>query len=220
MSNHFLSVGTLLVGALACSASIPGRSSPQPVLPAPGEGGSRSAREFGVRPENAPEANREALQKAIDWASTCGGEVRLEPSAEPYRVSSGLVLRQNASLVGVHGPVGRGTKHPSKAQPVGSVLAIEDSSGPFLTVETATQVRGLQFWYPRQTLSDPQAVVAYPPTIQVSQTKSVWGVTLSNLTFYGEYVAMDFNANEKVRVRADSLRALLRLPLERRIHPH
>lgn len=197
MANHSLCVGALVVGALAGSVWIPG-AAPQPLQSAaPGEAGSRSVREFGVRPENTPQANREALQKAIDWASGCGGEVRVEPSAEPYRVASGLVLRQNASLVGVQGPVGRGTKHPTKAQPVGSVLAIEDAAAPFLTVETATQVRGIQFWYPRQTLSDPKAVVAYPPTIQVSQTKPVWGVTLSNLTFYGEYMAMDFNASEK-----------------------
>ncbi|MEK6700638.1 MAG: hypothetical protein AABZ53_00085 [Planctomycetota bacterium] len=197
MANHSLKVGALLVCFAASAAWLPGPSGPAPVQQGVDESGSRSVREFGVRTENTPEANRAALQKAIDWASSCGGEVRVEPSAEPYRVASGLVLRQNASLVGVHGPVGRGTKHPTKAQPVGSVLAIEDSAGPFLTVETATQVRGLQFWYPKQTLSDPKAVIAYPPTIQVSQAKPVWGVTLSCLTFYGEYMAMDFNASER-----------------------
>jgi len=56
-------------------------------------------------------------------------------------------------------------------------------------------LRGLQFWYPAQTLDEPQRVIAYPPTIRVSQTSQAHGVTLSNLTFYGEYTAMDFNAN-------------------------
>jgi hypothetical protein len=37
-------------------------------------------------------------------------------------------------------------------------------------------------------------VIVYPPTIRVSQTSHAQGVTLSKLTFYGEYLAMDFNA--------------------------
>jgi hypothetical protein len=61
-------------------------------------------------------------------------------------------------------------------------------------VESATQVRGVQFWYPNQTLTDPAKIVKYPATIQVSKAKPVAGVTLSCLTFFGEYLAMDFNA--------------------------
>jgi hypothetical protein len=121
----------------------------------------------------------------------------LEPTDEPYPVEGGLVLRMNVSILGVHGPVGRGTRHPNRSQPVGSVFRIEDEAKPFLTVEGATQIRGIQFWYPRQTLDDPAQVIAYPPTIQVSQTQSVQGVTLSSLTFYGEYMAMDFNADRR-----------------------
>jgi hypothetical protein len=90
--------------------------------------------------------------------------------------------------------VGRGTRHPDKVQPVGSVFAITDETAPFLTVENATQIRGIQFWYPQQTLSDPDAIIPYPATIQVSQEKGAQGVTLSCLTFYGEYLAMDFAA--------------------------
>jgi hypothetical protein len=94
----------------------------------------------------------------------------------------------------VHGPVGRGTRHPDKRQPVGSVFSIEDESAPFITVEGATQLRGLQFWYPKQTMNDPEKIIKYPPTIQGSKQKAAQGVTLSSLTFYGEYIAMDFNA--------------------------
>lgn len=154
----------------------------------------RSIRDFGVTPTNTAAANREALQRAIDWAASQGAGLWVEPSDEPYPVESGLILRQNASLVGVHGPVGRGTRHPTRPQPVGSVFRIEDDRAPFLTVEGATQVRGVQFWYARQTLDDPAKVIAYPPTIQVSKTRSAQGVTLSSLTFYGEYVAMDFRS--------------------------
>jgi hypothetical protein len=101
-------------------------------------------------------------------------------------------------LVGAHGPVGRGTTHPKKAQPVGSVIATEDEREVLLTVEHATQLRGIQFWYPAQSTSDPARVVAYPPTIQASRTRSAQGVTLSSLTFYGEYIAMDFNCSREV----------------------
>src|SRR5437867_1749704 len=155
----------------------------------------KSIRDFGVMPENPPELNKSNLQKAIDWASAHGAALYVEPDDEPYPVAGGLVLRTNASLIGAHGPVGRGTKHLTKAQPVGSVIAIEDENDPLLIVEGATQVRGIQFWYPNQTLSDPERVVAYPPTIQASRTASAQGVTLSCLTFYGEYLAMDFNCS-------------------------
>ncbi|HAM70378.1 MAG TPA: hypothetical protein DCM86_01895 [Verrucomicrobiales bacterium] len=177
----------LLLAALAGLA--PGADASPPQSP-----GVRSLLEFGVTVTNSPEANREALQRAIDWASPRGGEIFVDPTDEPYPMAAGLLLRQNVSLVGVHGPVGRGTRHPTKPQPVGSVFRIDDSKAPFLTVEGATQVRGLQFWYPSQTLDDPARILPYPPTIQVSKQRSAQGVTLSCLTFYGEFIAMDFNA--------------------------
>jgi hypothetical protein len=61
-------------------------------------------------------------------------------------------------------------------------------------METGTQIKGIQFWYPEQTLRDPKAIIPYPATIQTSKTSSTQGVYLSCLTFYGEYLAMDFNA--------------------------
>lgn len=90
---------------------------------------NRSIQEFGVRPGNAAAENAAALQKVIDWASPRGGALFVEPVDEPYAVDSGVVLRRNVSLVGVHGPVGRGTCHPDKPQPVGSVFAIEHCYG-------------------------------------------------------------------------------------------
>ena len=154
----------------------------------------RSLREAGLSPTNTPAANKEILQKAIDEASRSGAALFLDPTDEPYPVAAGVTLKMNVSIIGAHGPVGRGTRHPEKRQPVGSVFSIEDESAPFITVEGATQLRGLQFWYPKQTLSDPEKIIKYPPTIQVSKTKAAQGVTLSSLTFYGEYIAMDFNA--------------------------
>ena len=158
----------------------------------------KSIRDFGVVPANAPDVNKANLQKAMDWASPRGAALYVEPDAEPYRLTGGVVLRMNVSLIGAHGPVGRGTKHPTKSQPVGSVIATEDENEPLLIAEHATQVRGIQFWYPKQTLADPGKIIPYPPTIQASRTNTAQGVTLSCLTFYGEYVAMDFNCSPTV----------------------
>ena len=157
----------------------------------------KSIREFGVLPENSEEVNKANLQKAIDWAAFSGAALFVEPLEEPYPVSSGIILKKNVSLIGVQGPVPRGTKHPSKPQPVGSVFAIRDTQNPFITVESSTQIRGIQFWYPEQSITDPSKVIAYPATIQVSKTKNTEGVTLRDLTFYGEYLAMDFNASKQ-----------------------
>lgn len=156
---------------------------------------NRSIQEFGVMPGHTATENTRALQMAIDWASPRGAALFVEPSELPYPVSGGLLLKSNVSLVGVHGPVGRGTRHPDAPHPVGSVLAVEDKTRPLLTVENATQVRGLQFWYPRQTAHDAGRIIEYPPTIQVSREHGAQGVTLSCLTFYGEYLAMDFQAS-------------------------
>jgi hypothetical protein len=157
----------------------------------------KSIRSFGVLPENSAEVNKTNLQMAIDWAANSGTALFVEPSEDPYEIESGLVLKKNVSLVGMHGPVPRGTKHSSKKQPVGSVFAIRDTSSPFITVESSTQIKGIQFWYPEQSITDPSKIIAYPPTIQVSKTTNAEGITLSNLTFYGEYMAMDFNASQQ-----------------------
>lgn len=153
-----------------------------------------SIQKFDVKPGNSAAINKINLQKAIDWATTSGAALYVEPSEEPYFVDGGLVLKKNVSLVGVHGPTHRGTVHATKKQPVGSVLAITDKENAFITVETGTQIKGIQFWYPEQTIKDPAAIIPYKATIQVSQTNRAQGVFLSCLTFYGEYLAFDFNA--------------------------
>jgi hypothetical protein len=155
----------------------------------------KSIRDFGVSPANSGAVNTANLQKAIDWAEPRGAALYVEPSEEPYPVDGGLTLKMNVSLIGAHGPTGRGTRHPQKPQPVGSVFRIEDDSHPFLTVEGASRIEGVQFWYPAQTMDDPSKIIEYPATIQASQTKAAQGVTLRDLTFYGEFLAMDFNSN-------------------------
>lgn len=156
--------------------------------------GMRSIRAYGVLPDNAPEVNRANLQRAIDEASHSGSALFVEPVEGGYPVATGLVLKKNVSLIGVHGPTGRGTV--SQGRPTGSLFVITDTIHPFITVESATQLRGIQFWYPEQTWTDPTKIIPYKPTIRMSAENSVQGVTLSCLTFYGEYMAMDFRSPE------------------------
>ncbi|RED94969.1 hypothetical protein [Marinoscillum furvescens] len=154
-----------------------------------------SIQDFGVLPDNSPEVNKTNLQKAIDWASPRGAALWVEPADKPYAVAGGLVLKDNVSLIGVHGPTPRATVHPEDKVPVGSVFAITDEENAFLTVKTSTQIKGIQFWYPNQTITDPNAIIAYPPTIKVAQDQRVEGVFLSCLSFYGEYLPFDFTAS-------------------------
>jgi hypothetical protein len=176
-------------GAAVCNAA--------PVAAPGGIAGLRPAGDFGLKSSNTPARNKTALQSAIDWAAEIGGTVLIEPTDEPCAVESGLQLRMNASLAGLSTTVPRGTRHPSKPQPVGSVLRIEDAQKPFITVEAATQIAGIQFWYPEQTLLEPSKVIEYPPTISSDKFKLVQGVTMQDLTFFGEYQAFDFKAGRK-----------------------
>lgn len=166
-------------------------------LPLSAQSPGKSIRDFNVLPTNDGATNKTNFQKAIDWASAIGGALLVDPSDEPYTIESGIVLKKNVSIIGVHGPVPRGTRNQAKKSPVGSVFRITDDKDAFITVESATQIRGVQFWYSEQELKDSSKIIRYPPTIQVSKTSKTEGVTLTNLTFYGEYVAMDFNAERK-----------------------
>ena len=156
--------------------------------------GFLSVRAVGVLPGNSPRENRERLQSAIDSMSALGGVLYVEPAEGGYPMEGGLVLRRNVTLLGAHGPTGRGTALPDRSGPTGSLFVIRDRQHPFLTVESATQVRGIQFYYPEQTWNDPGRIIAYPTTIRLAPDEAVQGVTLSQLTFYGEYMAMDFRA--------------------------
>ena len=153
-----------------------------------------SVQAFDVLPTNTAAENKVRLQNAIDWASDRGAALWVEPVEGGYPMQSGITLKKNVSLLGVHGPTGRGTVKDGK--PTGSLFVITDASHPFITVQSATQIKGCQFYYPEQGFNDASKIVKYPPTIQVSQDQAVHGVTLQNLTFYGCYFAMDFRAQQ------------------------
>lgn len=112
-----------------------------------------SIQEFDVNPGNSPAINKINLQKAIDWASASGSALLVEPSGVPYAIDGGIILKKNVSLIGVHGPTPRGTTHPTKKQPVGSVFQITDKENVFITVESGTQIKGIQFWYPARNIA-------------------------------------------------------------------
>lgn len=157
--------------------------------------GIASIQDFGVLPGNSAQVNKVNLQKAIDWASASGSALFVTPAQGGYEVASGIVLKQNVNLIGVHGPLGRGSKNPDAQGPTGSLFVIRDTEAPFISVESSTSIRGIQFWYPEQELKDSSKVVEYPATIQMSRDmKIVECVTLEALSFYGEYTAMDFRS--------------------------
>jgi hypothetical protein len=161
-----------------------------------GIGTIRTGASFGLRSDRSASANRKSLQSAFDWATDIGGLILIEPTEKPYPVESGLVLRQNVSMIGAQSAVPRSTSHSKRRHPVGSVFCIESEDKPFITVESSTQLRGLQFWYPNQTRTDPAKIVEYPATIRTDPTKSVFGVSLVDLTFLGEFITFDFNSSK------------------------
>lgn len=155
--------------------------------------GMKSIRDFGVSSKNSPQENAKRLQSAIDEMSGKGGAIFVEPDSDGYPMSGGILLRKNVSLIGVNGPVGRGT-NGGRGNPVGSVFKIYDMERPFISVQSATQIRGIQFFYPNQDIKNPKNIIEYPPTIVRDKSESVMGVTLSCLTFFGEFCAMDFTS--------------------------
>lgn len=157
-----------------------------------------SIQEYGVLPGNTAEQNKVALQNAIDQASAAGIGLYVTPCENGYKCDGGILLKKNVSLIGASGPSSRGTCNPAGDGPTGSLFVITDKTKPFLTVESATRVSGIQFYYPEQTYEKGADIVGYPPTIQMSGTLSPQGVTLTDLCFYGEYTAMDFCSNEYV----------------------
>ena len=161
------------------------------------QSGIVSIQKFGVLPSNSAHQNKINLQKAIDWATASGSALFVDPVQGGYEVESGLLLRRNVNLIGVHGPLGRGSKNPDAQGPTGSLFVIRDANAPFISVESSTSIKGIQFWYPEQELKDPAKVIEYPATIKMaSEPGVVECVTLESLSFYGEYTAMDFRSGE------------------------
>lgn len=196
--NKIALLMVIALAALSCTKIIREEYTIYQEVPVETEDGDKlfaySIQAFEVLPTNSPAENKVRLQNAIDWASSRGAALWVEPVEGGYPVQSGIVLKKNVSLLGVHGPTGRGTVKDGK--PTGSLFVITDKTHPFITVQSASQIKGCQFYYPEQGFNDASKIVEYPPTIQVSQDQAVHGVTLQNLTFYGSYFSMDFRAKQ------------------------
>ena len=93
-----------------------------------------SIQEFGVLPTNSAAVNRVNLQKAIDSAQVAGLALYVSPVENGYPMDGGLVLKRNVSLVGAHGPTGRGTANADRSGPTGSLFVIRDRENVFLSV--------------------------------------------------------------------------------------
>lgn len=155
-----------------------------------------SIQEFGVLPTNTAAQNTVALQEAIEEASKSGLALYVTPTENGYPINGGLHLRRNVTLIGAQGPTGRGTANADRTGPTGSLFVIRDKENVFMTVTSATRVEGIQFYYPDQAWRSEEAnkIIEYPPTIQISHEEGGQGMTLRDLTFYGEFFAMDFRA--------------------------
>jgi len=153
-----------------------------------------SIQEYGVLPTNSASVNKTNLQKAIDAASKSGMALYVTPCENGYPCDGGIVLKTGVTLIGSHGPTGRGTRNAKGNGPTGSLFVIKDRSNAFISVNSSTRVQGIQFYYPEQTNTNGAAIIAYKPTIKVAGSAD--DVTIKNLSFYGEYIAMDFRAEE------------------------
>jgi len=151
-----------------------------------------SIQEYGVLASNSADKNKTALQKAIDEASKTGTALYVTPVNGGYKCATGVVLKKNVVLIGAQGPTGRGTT--TGTQPTGSLFVISDNNNPFITVESGTKIQGIQFYYPDQNYTNGSKIIEYKPTIAVSESSDVDGAVLKDLSFYGEYFAMDFEA--------------------------
>jgi len=148
---------------------------------------------FGVKTTNPASVNTTNMQLAINWAASRGRALYVPATDKGYPMNGGLILKKNVSLIGTHSPTaGNGTVSEKKDHPVGSTFVITDTENAFMYLESATQISGIQFYYPNQGYKKAEDIIEYPPTLKLSQTSGPQGVTLTDLSFYGEYTTMDF----------------------------
>lgn len=147
-----------------------------------------SLEEYGVLPGNSAAENKANLQKAIDWASSSGAALYLPPVKGGYPMAGGIDLCRGVSIIGSSSSAGCF----DGVSVCGSVFVISDRENVFMYLESASRLAGLQFYYPEQAVSDPSEIIKYPPTLKLSPTRTSQGVTLTDLSFCGEYETMDF----------------------------
>jgi hypothetical protein len=144
--------------------------------------------EMGVLPENSAITNKTNLQQAIFKAKALGRALYLPPAENGYPIKGTITLSSGVSIFGSQEVSGSA----EEGNLVGSIFRIEDGTSVFMKLESATRLSGLHFYYPGQTFDNPAQISRFAPTLQLSSEKPAQGVTLTDLTFYGEYTTMDF----------------------------
>src|SRR3546814_13590086 len=87
----------------------------------------KSIQDFGVLPTNEASVNARNLQKAIDWATSRGATLYVEPAEITYPIDGGIILKKNVSLVGANGPTQRAPRHPEAKRPARRMFAIRET---------------------------------------------------------------------------------------------
>ncbi len=131
-------------------------------------------KDFGAKGDGKTDATP-SFQKALDNASKYGGIVYIGPGI--YRLNGTLTIPRGVTLQGVwEGP------HDAELDKGTTLLAYagrnNESSVPFIRLETDSTIEGVTIFYPEQNVSD---IRPYPWTIQGSGTHlNVIDVTIAN----------------------------------------
>lgn len=134
-----------------------------------------TVQQYGVKADNSAADNARALQKAIDEAAKMAASVYVTPCRDGYKCDGGIVLRKGVTLFGAN-----------------SAFIVNDNGKPFISMESSSCLQGLRFIYPQQATDKPVDIKEYSPTVTLSGDADADGVTLRELSFLGEYQAVDF----------------------------
>jgi hypothetical protein len=135
-----------------------------------------------------------AFQKALEACRETGGVVRVP--AGRYLLAGHLRIPDGVALEGEwrapHGVSLHESVHPEALQLHGSVLLVAEGAGdadgpPFITLGNNSAVKGLTFFYPQQTQTNPP--VAYPWTIRAVG----WDTAVVDVFMVNPYQAVDLS---------------------------
>lgn len=162
--------------------------SPHPFAPMKKPAGKQvySVRDFKAVGDGESD-DTEAFKKALKQASQSGGTVYVP--AGKYRITEPLKVTRGVELRGIF-------EGPTHTMVPGSVIFVECGEGeengnPFITLAESSGIRGLNFWYPNQSLDK---MAAYPWLIRATgKNISVRDVSLGQC-----YQGLDFASADDV----------------------
>lgn len=157
-----------------------------------------------------PTDNTTCFQNVINARSSAGGGPVDVPGTGSqcygFADPGHLTLPKGVWLQGVGNNASfKRAEGATKGYPIGgSCLSITDTTNPFITYGTGTTaqggmgVRGITFFYPNQTETNPP--VAYPATIQEAASGSLTDVFVTDSVFMNSYIGMKFLTLAKSRL--------------------